>query len=1438
MAKTLKEEDLRLNIIVNGDPARKEIGQLTRNITDLRSANGKLLAEQKKLKAEESKDKARLAEIQIQRKQNNATIKENEARIKQLRSEMKLTSMTTGELSQRHSELRVALRNVVPGTSQWKKINAEILAVNTRMSKLAAESTKTGGVMCRMADTVNKYIGSVAASITLVTIYTGKLMKSVEDFSALDEAMAGTRKTTGMTEEEVRDLNDTLSKFDTRTAQNGLLSLGRIGGKLGIPEENIEGFVRAGDIIKTALGQDLGGDVEQTIGQVGKLVNVFQLTKEMEIDVAMLKTASAMNELGKSSTANEAYIVDFLRRVGGVSVPAKLAIADMAGLGATLDDVGVSVEVAGTSISQVITGMYRKTDAFARAAGMSVKDFKALLRTDTNEAILRFAEGVGGNDSEMARIVKVLDSLGLKGQRTTQVLTALAMNAGKVREQQAIANKAFDEGTSVMEEFNILNNTTEATTEKLKKEITAESAALGESLVPAYHASLSAKASLLAVTRTLIEWIINNKGAIIALMGTYLIYQAMLKADIVAKKLQIFFSGAHRVALLREVIDMKAATAATVKDTAAKVASTSTTKLFTAAQLLLAGSFRAAGVAFKLFLKSIGPIGWIVGALGALGTALAVISSRTTAASRAQKIHNGVMERAAEIEDEHGVNLVGKAEKINRLMQAVESETTAEKDRLAAIKELQGLIPDGINLINNETIANGEAAKAVRAYTDELILQATLKAALQRKEELIEQAGKDRVSGKDSKGGFFGWLARNGAKAAFGNNMDLIVEGVIAKNYQERLNEELTEIDKIYADTQEKLAAKKLIVPDSIEVEDPDKEGDGDFGGGGNSQRKWSLDNDAAFLEEKRKLRQRYADGEIATEQEHQDKLLNLEIAALQARLAVGKEAGADREKLEIQLSDKLIEQKKREQQLTDAAEDLRIQNMTDATERENAEHARRMKQHAGNLAAQDQLVILHNRNLTKIELDKALAGIKLQQDEYTQGRQIMQERHKAELLDSSLSKTEKVRLKREQANELKAYDEEYYRAALEQLRSLDAEGSMSFRNLKGVLQTIDIDTALLSEEEKNDLLRRIREAQNAIDAAAEQVDALGAGEDGGYSFLGNSGGSLFGLSQDDWGTFFQNLKDGKFGIEDLAAAFVAVQGAATMALDLAAGYDKLMTARENAELKRFKKNQDQKKKLLQSRLDAGLMTEEQHTQATEEMDAEYERKQEELQIKQAKRQKAMTITQAIINTAAGVVTTLAQWGIPWGLIPAGIMAAMGAAQIAMIAATPITGAEVGGFAVERAQDGKRFNAKVDPGKRGYVDKPTVLVGENGMEYVIPNEAMQNPTAMPIISMIEVARQRGRLRDFDFTAGMYGMMRMPGYAIGGPVGGAMPAGGIAPGAGGTDDSLPPQIYQMLALLNRRLQGPITAEVSLMGRNGFNAKMDEYDRMKRKGKIGL
>ncbi len=1411
MAKILKEEDLRLNIIVNGDPARKEIGELTRNIKDAASENKKWRAELKQLRADGGQNKARIDELNAAIKQNNETIKTGEARIKQLRSEMKLTSMTTSELSVRHAELRNAMRNVVPGSPQWKQLKVDLQAVNTRMAQLRAETTSTEGVICGMATRVNKYIGTVAAAFATWMAIVSKADKAIQAYSSLDAAMANAQKTTDMTRKEVEELNVSLGKISTRTAQNELLDMARMGGKLSLAKQDIEGFVRAANIISVSLEKDLGGNVEETIGKLGKLLNVFKVDKEFGIEAAMMKSAAAVNELGKSSVANEANIVEFARRVGNVGSSAKISLANILGLGATMDAAGVTMEVAGTSMAQVITGMWRNTDAFAAAAKMSVKDFKKLMVEDMNEAIVRFAEGLGKDKAGMGPIVAALDDLKLNGQRATGVLTALAENTDLLRVQQEISNKAFVDGTSCLEEYNVMNNTVEANTEKLKKQITAEAAALGELLIPAYQDSLSVSASLVKTVRVLVEWLINSKGAIFGLVAAYITYVGLQKAT-------NFWSKANRVALAQEVLTIKSAT--------------TTTKLWIAAQNLLAGSFRAAGVAFKAFLTSIGPIGWIAVAVGGVATAVTYLISKLDAATSAQRTFNEVTKAAADIEDEHGVNLVSKAEKMTQLMRVVEDVTASEDRRMAAIKELQELMPDGINLINAETVANGKAANAVKAYTDQLILQAMIKAALQKREEMIEKAGKDKLEGNDEKvswfkKGIFYMAAGDGTNGYDPQKAIALQAAENKKTYQANLDKQLADIDKIIEDAQTELESKKLIVPDPVKIDD-DGDGKNAFGNPSDKNKKaWSLDKDAAFLEEKKKLRQKYADGEASSEKLYQNELLDIEIAALQARLATHKEKGAAREKLAVLLADKLVEQKKREVQQAEAAENLRIQNMTNATERENAEYERRKKEYAGNAAALEQLAIQHNRKLSVIEFQRATAALKQQEDEYKQSRRIMQERHKAELQTANLTRAERTRLKQQQTNELKAFDEDYLRGVLLQLQDLSGKGIMSFRDLKGVVQSIDLDTELLSEEEKNELLRRINEVTTNIDAAADKLDELG------YSFSQNNSKDILGLSQDDWSRFFDNIKNGKFGLDDLGAGLRAMAAAGQMAMNVYSSYDKMMSAKENAALKRDKKNNDAKKKELQKRLDAGLISQEYFTAEQERLDDEYDRKKEEIEIKQAKRQKAMSIINATIATALAVAQALPN------LILAGIVGVLGAASIAMIAATPIAGAEEGGLFVERAQDGKKFNARVQPDARGYIDKPTVLVGENGSEYVIPHEAMENPTMTPIINTIEAARRRGQLRDLDFTQVMPAMMRTQGYAGGGfttSAGASMPTMGdgsqITISAADVG-----RIIELLQTLCDKADNPVPAIVSLLGKGGFVQTHEAYLKLKRNGQLG-
>lgn len=331
----------------------------------------------------------------------------------------------------------------------------------------------------------------------------------------------------------------------------------------------------------------------------------------------------------------------------------------------------------------------------------------------------------------------------------------------------------------------------------------------------------------------------------------------------------------------------------------------------------------------------------------------------------------------------------------------------------------------------------------------------------------------------------------------------------------------------------------------------------------------------------------------------------------------------------------------------------------------------------------------------------------------------------------------------------------------------------------------------------------------------------------------------MFGITEAQWGEFFSHLDESKVKAEDVVNVLSAMGQASEEGFKLANQAISMTNAKENESFKKYQKDNEKKRKSLQKRLDDGLMSQAQYDAEVAAMEEDEQSRQEELQIKQAERAKKMNLAQAIINTALGVTKTLAQWGIPWGIAPAAIMAAMGAAQVAMIASTPaISGAEEGGFVnTRRKQDGKSFKARLSPDKRGFILEPTVLVGENGGEYVIPSEGLDNPTLKPIISTMETARRNGTLKSLNFEA-VYPMSYAVGRENGGHTGNASSWTAASAGSGtnladerGATDK---KLLEAIELLNKRLSAPIKADVSMLGKNGILEQAERYNRAKYRG----
>lgn len=1420
MAKTVRDEDLRLNIIINGDNGRKEIGELERKIHDTNAKLEQLYDKRKKLEQQGKQDSATYKNLQAQIGKYNKTLDNSKERLAALQRQQSVNTMTLQELRRHINRVQIELNKTDPKSERWAQLNAELKQSKARMVELSAQSKATNGVVCNLAERLNRYIGLITAGFATANLVVAGVNRARNAFNQYDEAVTDASKTTNLTKGEVEQLSQSLKKLDTRTSQNQLLGLVEIAGKLGIQgKDNIEGFVRAADKINVSLSKDLGDNAEDALKEIGKLVDIFKLESEYGIETSMLKVGSAINSLGMSSTANEGYIVEFSKRLAGIAPNANISIQNVLGLAATLDSLGQMSETSTTALSQTIVKMFSDTSAFAKVAKMEVSEFKDLLAKDTNEALIRVLEGMSGSD--MAEASAALESLNLRGTRAEQILGTLAKNTDKLREQQALSNKSFAEGNSVMEEFDRKNTSATAQMEKAKKAITEKAVALGSKLAPMLTTSLSLSTNFIKIMLECVEVATKYRLIILALTAAYAANIAMKKIEVAWHKTSILWSGKYSALLESQIRSMNNATAASYAWAAAKA--------------LLTGNIKLATVAVKGFMAAMGPIGWITLGLSTLGPIVAGLVTHWRDANKAQRELSSAMKTAATeaaVERTELDKLIGKL--------------SACKEGTQEYADTQQEIIDKFGKYDSTLTKEGVSVDTLRDKYDELSAAIMQSAKNRQYKTFIENQQKsfDEQFGEISdklwehlSDKYYTEKASkyyNQIMDAFMRDSSLDPWLTSGHAKTQRLVKELEKLrasqNKIQADARARFGIKAEPTPATpTEIEEVVVVGgdNDDKGGGSTDDKKWSLDKDEEYLQQRLALKNKYLNGEYASEQAYEDALLALEIKFLQERLAQNKEKGAERLALQEQLTEKQITQKEKQVKNEEEAEKQRVKNeeevnkiiaelSTDRIEKENADYERRKSKLTGNTKALEALEKAHAARLAKIYLEEAEAQRETDEAKYKSRRRSIIERNRQETALFTGSQRERKEMTKRHYQELNALDKEYLEGMLNQLRELVKNHTIT---QEGIAIPIDI-----SDKDLAELYRQIEELE-------QKLAELGVTSDATDATSTVRGRSFLGLGKSEWEDLFKgNIKS----FEGWASTIgTLTENIGNEVMSVWGNIDKAMTASENRQLKLYQKNNEKKKKSFEDRLNAGLMTQAQYDAEMEAMQAAEEAYQEELALKQAKRQKAMNISQALINTAVAVTQTFAEFGWPFGIVPAGIMAALGAAEVATIAAQPIVGAEAGGpINVTRAQDGKPFKARLNPAKRGFISTPTVLVGENGTEYVIPNEALRNPTIYPFITAMEGARRNGTLRSINFDS-IYSTPTVLGRGSGGYTETVTP---ISPIGTPSSSVAAEELLEMLSKLNVIFSKPIRANVVMLGKDGLVEQQKKYEELKKKGEV--
>lgn len=628
----------------------------------------------------------------------NVDIKETKRQMQLVNNTMSnLKTSSIRDLEYSIKAINQQMKGMQRGTEQFKQMELKAKQLRAELQAVRAEGVAQESWIKRSADWFNRMQGLALGAVAAISGITFTVKKCVEEYAKMDDEMTNVRKYTGQTAEEVERMNEDFKKMDTRTPRQKLNQLAEDAGRLGITSTAaVEEFVDGADKINVALGDDLG---DKAVSQIGKLAQMFGEDKTKGLRGAMLATGSAVNELAQNSSASAGYLVDFTARVAGVGKQAGFTQAQIMGLASVLDQNMQQDETAATAVQNLLAKMFQDSAKFAQIAGLNVKEFAKTLKEDANGALLQFLAAMKAKGG-FADLAPMYEEMKMDGSRATGVLTVLADKLDDIKTAQNLASEAYSEGTSVLNEFETQNENVQAQLDKASKKFLDLSIELGQKLYPAARYCISAASLGVRALSTLVDFVKDYWRILIVLTAAIVTYTAVSKAKLIADKAQMAWLN---IMILREkahlvLVSLKTSALKTME--IVQMALTREIKLTTAAQMLWN----------KVLLAN--PITAVIAVVVGLTAAIVTLSKETSTAEQAQLDYNDAVTDANKQAAEEEASIM-------RLVSAIQSNTTAESDRKAALEELNGkLMREHLGNITEEAVRTGQATRQIQSYID------------------------------------------------------------------------------------------------------------------------------------------------------------------------------------------------------------------------------------------------------------------------------------------------------------------------------------------------------------------------------------------------------------------------------------------------------------------------------------------------------------------------------------------------------------------------------------------------------------------------------------------------------------------------------------------------------------------------------------------------
>ena len=387
------------------------------------------------------------------------------------------------------------------------------IGANTDGLERGLDRTKLG--MNSLGGVVKKHGVAIGAGMTGIGIAsTVASQKFTNSFMAIDTAMAGVRKTTGMTKDEITDMKNAfvdMSKVMPSSAAE-LANIGQIAGQLGITgKKNIMSFTE--DIAKMSVAFDMSADDAATA--MAKMAKIYKVPID-RVD----NLGSAINVLGNTTAATESQIMAYSMTLGAVADTMGFTATESLAIGATLVSMGQDASGAGTGINSALTFISKDSATAAEALGMTETAFKDAFGKDPMDMIIALAEQIGSIQDPLEQNAAAVDVFGSYGAKA---MVALSADIDGLKTNLGSSAEGFEENVSLTEEYANATDTLAAKLQIVQNRQEAAAMSMGEAMAPATLLVADA-------TATLADGISALPGPLQTVAGTSLVFGQSLTA--------------------------------------------------------------------------------------------------------------------------------------------------------------------------------------------------------------------------------------------------------------------------------------------------------------------------------------------------------------------------------------------------------------------------------------------------------------------------------------------------------------------------------------------------------------------------------------------------------------------------------------------------------------------------------------------------------------------------------------------------------------------------------------------------------------------------------------------------------------------------------------------------------------------------------------------